>query len=48
MSDIEKEHGFNLERGYLYWYKFLRYAEKSADHKVQWNKYRAWVEKMQS
>ena len=30
------------KRVYLYWYKFLRHAEKSADHKVQWNKYRAW------
>jgi hypothetical protein len=30
------------KRVYLYWFKFLRHAEESADHKVQWNKYRAW------
>lgn len=30
------------KRIYLYWFKFLRLAEESADHKVQWNKYRAW------
>ena len=30
------------KRIYLYWFKFLRHAEESADHKVQWNKYRAW------
>ena len=30
------------KRIYLYWFKFLRLAEESSDHKVQWNKYRAW------
>lgn len=30
------------KRVYLYWFKFLQLAEESADHKVQWNKYRAW------
>ena len=30
------------KRIYLYWFKFLRHAEQSSDHKVQWNKYRAW------
>ena len=30
------------KRIYLYWCKFLRHAEQSSDHKVQWNKYRAW------
>ena len=30
------------KRVYLYWFKFLRHAEESEDHKVQWNKYRAW------
>jgi len=27
---------------FLYWFKFLRHAEESPNHKVQWNKYRAW------
>ena len=30
------------KRIYLYWFKFLRLAEESSDHKVQWKKYRAW------
>ena len=30
------------KRIYLYWFKFLRHAEESSEHKVQWNKYRAW------
>ena len=30
------------KRVYLYWFKFLRHAEESEDHKVQWNKYHAW------
>ena len=30
------------KRVYLYWFKFLKHAEESSDHKVQWNKYRAW------
>jgi len=30
------------KRVYLYWFKFLKHAEASPDHKVQWNKYRAW------
>ena len=46
MSDIEKAHGFNLERGCISIGINFTHAEKSADHKVQWNKYRAWVEKI--
>lgn len=30
------------KRVYLYWFKFLKLAELSPDHKVQWNKYREW------
>ena len=30
------------KRVYLYWFKFLKHAEESSDHKVQWNKYLAW------
>ena len=30
------------KRVYLYWFKFLKHAEESSEHKVQWNKYRAW------
>ena len=30
------------KRIYLYWFKFLQHAEGSSEHKVQWNKYRAW------
>ncbi len=30
------------KRIYLYWFKFLRHAEESSEHNVQWNKYRAW------
>ena len=30
------------KRVYLYWFKFLKLAEQSPEHKVQWNKYREW------
>ena len=30
------------KRVYLYWFKFLRHAEESPDHTVQWDKYRDW------
>ena len=30
------------KRIYLYWYKFLKHAEESSEHKVDWKKYDAW------
>ena len=30
------------KRVYLYWFKFLRHAEESADYEVDWKKYRLW------
>ena len=30
------------KRIYLYWYKFLRHAEESSEHKVNWKKYDSW------
>ena len=30
------------KRIYLYWFKFLRHAEESSDHTVQWDKYSDW------
>ena len=30
------------KRTYLYWFKFLQEAERSDEHKVNWNKYRGW------
>jgi len=30
------------KRIYLYWFKFLRHAEESSEHKVNWRKYQDW------
>lgn len=30
------------KRIYLYWYKFLKHAEESSEHKVDWKKYDEW------
>lgn len=32
----------NRKRLYLYWFKYLQYAEKHSDYKVEWRKYRGW------
>ena len=32
----------HLKRTYLYWFKFLQECERSAEHKVNWKKYKSW------
>ena len=41
-DDLYRKHRKHV---YFYWFKFLRLAEESSEHKVNWSKYRSWGSK---